>query len=354
MLLDNYPLELTPLFRYTPYFLRPAAIFSPLEHLLREQRSGAKAKNELTILTGNNDPNGKSRYHNFYQDLLENLEIKVGQLNLIGNSPDDVHQNGEKPEGYLTVDTFFSSFLDNLNRDIEYLDKTDFNSDKSCFPVDKGDHPLFIHKNAIVSRYCAIDTSEGPVVLDDGVEVSPFSLLKGPLYIGKGTLLDKVFMANSRIGQQCRLGGEIADSYIGNFTNKHHEGFLGHSFVGDWVNLGALTTTSDLKNNYGKIHLVFAGMMIRTEHIKLGSIIGDFVKTSIGTLLNTGTIIDNNALLTPGMNTPKYTPPFSWGGNGNETYKLDKLLGDTEKIMKRRNQKIDPVLMQQIKYLYPE
>jgi glucose-1-phosphate thymidylyltransferase len=195
---------------------------------------------------------------------------------------------------------------------------------------------VFIHNEAIISDFVEINAEDGPVVIDKGTKVSSFSILKGPLYIGKNSVLDKVMISNSIAGNNCRLGGEISDSIIGDYTNKHHEGFLGHSLVGDWVNLGALTTTSDLKNNYGFIHLEFQDKKFATDSIKFGSIIGDCVKTGIGTLLNTGTVIDVGGLIFDGFPRQKYYPPFFWGGIPKQKYELGRFLSDMEIIMARR------------------
>jgi hypothetical protein len=149
-------------------------------------------------------------------------------------------------------------------------------------------------------------------------------------------------MSVRRRGNDCRLGGEIADSIIGDFTNKHHEGFLGHSLVGDWVNLGALTTTSDLKNNYGEVRLTFKDQKYPTGTIKFGSIIGDYAKTAIGTMLGTGTIIDLGANLFGLSHRSGYFRPFLWGET--KIYDRSKFIDDAARMMQRRGQVVTPEL----------
>ena len=147
----------------------------------------------------------------------------------------------------------------------------------------------------------------------------------------------RIPLEDSRIiGQACRIGGEVGNSIFENFANKHHEGFVGHSHIGSWVNMGAMSTTSDLKNNYGIVKVKYQSKQISTDTIKFGSIIGDFSKIAIGVMLNTGTIVDIGSNVTKGR-VNGYIPPFSWA-ESSEKYRLDHFIQDTKKIMARRNQ----------------
>ena len=112
----------------------------------------------------------------------------------------------------------------------------------------------------------------------------------------------------------CRVGGEVEQSIFHGYSNKYHDGFLGHAYVGQWVNLGALTTNSDLRNDYGPVSVVLDGKTaVNTGSTKVGGLIGDHVKTSIGTLLNTGACVGAMAqVATPGVLLPKYIPSFAW------------------------------------------
>ena len=120
-------------------------------------------------------------------------------------------------------------------------------------------------------------------------------------------------MGNS-IGPVCRVGGEVEESIIQGFSNKYHAGFLGHAYVGEWVNLGALTTNSDLKNDYSNVSVMLDGKRsIDTGSTKVGSLIGDHTKTSIGTLLNTGSYVGAMAIImAAGKPLPKFIPSFAW------------------------------------------
>lgn len=205
---------------------------------------------------------------------------------------------------------------------------------------------LLIHPSCDIGPGVVLDAREGPIILDEGTSVSAFSFLEGPVYAGPGCRLDNLRLTGGNIlGAGCRLGGEIENSVFGEFSNKHHEGFVGHSIVGNWVNLGALSTTSDLKNNYGEIRLKLPVdyfpdydtelVEVSTGRIKLGSIIGDCVKTAIGTMINTGTVLDAGSNVFGG-HPPKYLYPLSWGLSGRR-YQSDRFLADCEKIFARRN-----------------
>jgi len=174
---------------------------------------------------------------------------------------------------------------------------------------------VFIAPTAHVHPMVVIDAEHGPVYLDEGVEVHPFTRIEGPCYVGQNSILlgAKCREGNS-IGPMCRVGGEIEESVIHGYSNKYHDGFLGHAYVGEWVNLGALTTNSDLKNDYGSVEVVLDGRRpINTGSVKVGSLVGDHTKTSIGTLLNTGSYVGGMSLImATGKPLPKHIPEFSW------------------------------------------
>lgn len=178
-----------------------------------------------------------------------------------------------------------------------------------------GKKDVYIAPGAKVHPMVVIDAEHGPVYIDEGVEIHPFSRIEGPCYIGKDSILlgAKCREGNS-IGPVCRIGGEVEESIIHGHSNKYHDGFLGHAYVGEWVNLGALTTNSDLKNDYSNVEVMLDGRRsINTGSTKVGSLIGDHVKTSIGTLLNTGSYVGAMALIMAmGKPLPKFIPSFAW------------------------------------------
>ncbi len=174
---------------------------------------------------------------------------------------------------------------------------------------------VYIAEGVNIHPMVVIDAEHGPIYIDKGVEIHPFTRIEGPCYIGENCiLLGAKFREGNSVGPMCRLGGEVEESIILGHSNKYHDGFLGHAYVGEWVNLGALTTNSDLKNDYTNVSVILDGKKaIDTGSMKVGSLIGDHVKTSIGTLLNTGSYVGAMALLmATGKPLPKYIPSFSW------------------------------------------
>jgi UDP-N-acetylglucosamine diphosphorylase / glucose-1-phosphate thymidylyltransferase / UDP-N-acetylgalactosamine diphosphorylase / glucosamine-1-phosphate N-acetyltransferase / galactosamine-1-phosphate N-acetyltransferase len=174
---------------------------------------------------------------------------------------------------------------------------------------------VYIAPGVRVHPMVVIDAEHGPIYIDEGAEIHPFTRIEGPCYIGKKSILlgAKCREGNS-IGPMCRIGGEVEESIIHGFSNKYHDGFLGHSYVGQWVNLGALTTNSDLKNDYSNVSVMLDGKRsIDTGSTKVGSLIGDHTKTSIGTLLNTGSYVGAmGIIMATGKPLPKFLPSFSW------------------------------------------
>lgn len=177
---------------------------------------------------------------------------------------------------------------------LDFLEKknsTTFSRDSSPATGDleiKGNR-VSIAENAQMDRFVTLDSSAGPVVIDERAEVESFSRISGPAYIGKGA---KVRSARVRegtsIGEHTKIAGEVDTTIVSSFSNKSHDGFLGHSIVGSWVNLGALTSNSDLKNTYGKIAVSLGRKTFDTGEIKVGAFFGDMAKSAIGTLIGSG------------------------------------------------------------------
>jgi UDP-N-acetylglucosamine diphosphorylase/glucosamine-1-phosphate N-acetyltransferase len=198
-----------------------------------------------------------------------------------------------------------------------------------------GDGPVSVGTGVRLAPGVVLDARDGPIRLDDDVDVHPFTRIAGPAYVGPGTKLFGGPFASVSIGPVCKVHGEMVDTVVLGYSNKAHDGFLGHAYLGLWVNLGALTTNSDLKNNYGPVRLWTPGGQVDTGQRKIGCFLGDHVKTAIGTLLNTGTVLEAGSNIFGGM-PPKYVPPFSWG-EPDVVYGLDRFLATAETVMGRRD-----------------
>ncbi len=213
---------------------------------------------------------------------------------------------------------------------------------------------IFISENAKIYGNITIDASNGPILIEKNVTIEPYTYLKGPLFIGKNSLIKAYArISKSSIGKVSKVSGEIEESIIQGYSNKQHYGFLGHSYLGEWVNLGAGTTNSDLKNNYSPVSVNISGKKLNTGLQFLGSIIGDHTKTGIGTILNTGTIIGVSCNIFGEGFPPKYIPSFSWGGaSGFKTYNMEKAIKTAEIVMGRRNIKMDKKYRDMMKRIY--
>jgi UDP-N-acetylglucosamine diphosphorylase/glucosamine-1-phosphate N-acetyltransferase len=199
---------------------------------------------------------------------------------------------------------------------------------------------LSIDRTARLDPLVVADTRNGPVVIDRDAFIGAFTRLEGPCYIGPGTqVFGAKIRAGTTIGPYCRIGGEIESSIIQGFTNKYHDGFMGHSYVGEWVNVGAGAQFSDLRHDYGEVILSHDGMHIPSGLNKVGSFIGDHAKIGIGSLLNTGTIIGPFASLLPaGRLLPKSVPSFCHVAHGTITDNTDgdSLFATASEVMRRR------------------
>lgn len=205
-----------------------------------------------------------------------------------------------------------------------------------------GAEAIILGADTTVEPGVVFDTREGPIRLGDGVEVRAGCRLEGPLFVGHATILLGGAIGSSSIGPVCRLRGEIEESVLLGHTNKAHDGFLGHSYLGRWVNLGALTTNSDLKNSYGTVRIGSPAGPIETGLTKLGCLLGDHVKTAIGTRINTGTVVGAGSTLLADSLPPGWVPPFTWGaGPGSTTYDRDRFLAVARKVLERRSVDFD-------------
>ncbi len=185
-----------------------------------------------------------------------------------------------------------------------------------------------------------INAEKGPIIIDDGVLIHGQTYLEGPLYIGRDSMINPFTqIKNSAIGPVCKIGGEVDTVIIQGCTNKVHDGHLGDTFLGEWVNLGAGTQNSNLKNNYASVKVQINGESVDTKTLHIGCFIGDHVKTAIGTILNTGTVIGPGSMIATEGFPPKTIRPFTWYVNGKQQkVKLDKFFETAYHVKERRGQ----------------
>ena len=212
-----------------------------------------------------------------------------------------------------------------------------------------------ISSMADIERYVTLDSRNGPIIIEDGVHVQSFSHLTGPCFIGKGSVVKSAkIREGTTIAEFCRVSGEIEQSIISNYTNKNHDGFVGHSIVGSWVNLGALTTTSDLKNTYGEIKVNVGKKQVKTGHNKVGAFVGDMAKTAIGTLINSGKSIGASAFAL-GIVTgdiPSFTIYSGLPKSRAVEMYIESAIETQSRMMSRRGIKISDAYISMIKSVF--
>lgn len=212
-----------------------------------------------------------------------------------------------------------------------------------------GDGPVYVEEGAEISPYVVFDTTGGPILVERGSSIHPFTRLVGPVAIGRDCQIMGDRIATSSIGEWSKVRGECSNSIILGYSNKGHEGFIGHSYLGRWVNLGALTTTSNLKNTYGSVQLWTPSGTRDSGQQFLGTLFGDHAKTGIGMMLSTGTVLGAGANVYGSHAPPKAVAPFSWGGDEPYgEYELSKFLVTAERMMERRHVKLSAKAKKQL------
>ena len=223
----------------------------------------------------------------------------------------------------------------------------DLKTDKSINSLGKKSKSVFyinernirIGKNTIVKAGSILDAGEGPIIIGNNVVIDIGSKIQGPVFIEDNSYISpgSKIRSNCLIGKSCKVGGEVSNSIFHANSNKVHDGFIGHSYIGEWVNIGAGTNNSNLKNNYNTVKFQFDYKIIDSKRIFLGSMIGDFTRIGISSMLNTGTFIGIGANFFGSDFKNKYIKSFSWGQD--DVVDLEKLL-KTCSIMKDRKKQI--------------
>lgn len=212
-----------------------------------------------------------------------------------------------------------------------------------------------VSPSAEIQRFVTLDSRNGPIVIKDNACIESFSHIIGPCFIGENVLVKSARVGHgTSIADFSRIAGEIEQSIISEYSNKSHEGYLGHSFVGSWVNLGALTTSSDLKNTYGEIRVSIGGKTVNTGSVKVGAFIGDMAKTGIGTTITCGKSVgvSSHASGSVQMDVPSFTMyPGTSKTDSVEIY-IDSAIETQRRMMKRRGVTISTAYISMIKTLF--
>ena len=325
------------------FFLNGATIWD--RGLINNLEVGKSYSNNGSLIAINN-PNSTD-LDDFYK-LLEDsiqvtLDISVMHISyiwdLIFNISDVIKSDLNHSDDFIAISNIdiSSSQLENFH---------------SSIIINRSEN-IFIHDEIEIGAGVVLDASDGPIVIDKYAKIDIGALIKGPIYIGRRSIINPgaKLRGNISIGPMCKIGGELEDVVIQGYTNKQHDGYLGHSFLGEWINLGANTNNSDLKNNYSNIRMkISKDLEINTLKQFLGSCIGDYTRTGISTMLNSGTFIGLGANVFGSDFQDKYIESFQWGREDKTDF--EKFISTCVKMKERRNSELSKIEIELLKQIY--
>lgn len=247
----------------------------------------------------------------------------------------------------LTLDYLHEAILINDeaikedSKNFKLFSKFDLKKYPGCHALNSGN--VYIGQGVKIYPTVVLDATEGPIIINRGVKIMPHSTIIGPCYIGSNSTIKvgaKIYEKTS-IGEFCKVGGEVENTIFQSYSNKQHDGFLGHSFISEWVNLGADTNNSDLKNTYQNISLRYRNELVDTKTMFMGLLCGDHTKTAINTRFNTGTTTGIAGMVFNSDFPPSHIKSFSWGGmKDSPTYKVEKAIQTARIVMQRRQREL--------------
>lgn len=205
---------------------------------------------------------------------------------------------------------------------------------------------ISIGSGSVVKAGAVLDAENGPIYVEQNVTIGPNVTITGPCHIGKHCFIQPgaSIRNGTSLGSFCKVGGEVEGCIFHGYSNKQHDGFLGHSYVGEWVNLGADTVTSDLKNTYGSVKVAINGRPIDSGEMFVGTIFGDHVKTGINTALPTGCVIGFASNVFLSQYPPGFVPSFRWlTDEGMQINDPARALSVAHKVVSRRKRTLSPI-----------
>jgi UDP-N-acetylglucosamine diphosphorylase/glucosamine-1-phosphate N-acetyltransferase len=213
---------------------------------------------------------------------------------------------------------------------------------------------IFIEEGASLS-HCILNASTGPIYIGRHAEIMEGSLIRGPFAAGEGAVVKmgaKIYGATT-LGPHCSAGGEIKNAVFFGYSNKGHDGYLGDAVIGEWCNLGAGTSASNLKNNAGSVRVWHpATRSFLDAGQKCGLLMGDYSRTAINTSFDTGTLTGVSCNIFGTAIPPKYIPDFSWGQDGSTRYECEKAIRDIANWKKLKNQTLTEMQILTLKHIF--
>ena len=214
---------------------------------------------------------------------------------------------------------------------------------------------ILVSPDTEIQRYVTLDSREGPIIISENARIESFSYLTGPCFIGKKAVVKSARVGHgSTISNNSKVAGEVEKSIVSEYSNKNHEGYVGHSFIGSWVNLGAQTTTSDLKNTYGEIKVSVGGKILKTGLVKVGAFIADMAKTGIGTTITCGKSIgvSSHVLGNVSSNVPSFTMHSDSPRLSAVEIYIDSAIETQKRMMSRRGIAVSEAYVSMIKNVF--
>ncbi len=206
---------------------------------------------------------------------------------------------------------------------------------------------VHVGQGSTIKPCTVLDAEDGPIYIGENVTISPNCTIQGPCYIGDGCLIQPAALVRegTSLGPVCKIGGEIECSIIHGYSNKQHTGFLGHSYICEWINLGAGCTNSDLKSTYGLVRVPLNGREVDTGQAFVGMMVGDHSKVGINTRFATGSVMGTCCNVVVTGYPARFVPSFSWyTDNGLDRYDAGRGLAVAKKVMARRKKELTPAL----------
>jgi len=286
--------------------------------------------NEETVIAAYLSGTNLQNKINYLNDLFSvtdfnGLPLKILDIKCANYLWDLINHNGKQigeDFNYLK-NSSKENYIDKINSFVHVLNKEN----------------VFIGKDVTIKPGVVLDASNGPIIIDDNAFIYPNAVIEGPCFIGESSKIKSgaTIYENVSVGKVCKVGGEVEQSIFMDYSNKQHAGFIGHSYIGSWVNLGADTNNSDLKNNYSKIKIKLSNKEVDTSSQFLGLMIGDHSKSAINTMFNTGTVVGVSCNIFASGFPEKYVPSFTWGGDDSSTvYDIKKAIETAKIVMSRR------------------
>ena len=298
------------------------------------------------------------------QSLQDEFGIIATKIHATHKNEIETILNNSKQNGHLIGGVKRLQFLQDIFLQNEIMTRFDFelittNRNSRIIPQNvQTVCPLniFIEEGATLS-HCIINAVNGPVYIGKNATIMEGCCIRGPFSMGEGAVLKmgaKVY-ATTTIGPYCMAGGEIKNSILSAYSNKAHDGYLGDSVVGEWCNLGAGTTNSNVKNTAGEVELYnYASTKYLPAGIKCGVIMGDYSRVAINSSINTGTVIGISCNVFGNGLTPKFIPDFSWGFNEWKAYDFGKAIQDINNWQRMKNSSLSNEQITVLQHLYEQ